>query len=442
MMNISQSNGTKPVGGRSPVLSAVVASTVGTTIEWYDFFLYGAAAALVFPKLFFSPDLDPFVAQILSFGTFTVGFLSRPLGGVIFGHLGDRKGRKAALVATLLLMGVSTLLVGLVPTYDRIGAMAPLVLVVLRFLQGIGVGGEWGGAVLLALETGHRGKRGFYASCPQAGVPLGLLLSTGVLAAFSGGLSDQAFMSWGWRIPFLLSAVLIVVGLLIRIWIAESPLFSQLKDENRVSRAPVIEVLRHNYREILLGAGSRISENACFYIFAIYVLSYGESVLEMDKSLVLAAVMWGAAGAILTIPLFGFLSDVWSRKGLYLAGNGLLLLFAFPYYALLASRSVGAIMAATIVALAVVHAMLYSVQASLLPELFSTRLRYTGASLSYQLAGPVAGGLAPIICLYLVKWFPGQYWPLAAYLILLAVVSIVCIWQLGETAGKDISGTE
>ena len=441
-MSIPQSSDAKPVGGRRQVFGAVVASTVGTTIEWYDFFLYGAAAALVFPKLFFSPDLDPFVAQILSFGTFTVGFLSRPLGGVIFGHLGDRKGRKAALVATLLLMGVSTLLIGLVPTYDRIGLWAPLALVTLRILQGIGVGGEWGGAVLLALETGHRGRRGFFASCPQAGVPLGLLLSTGVLAAFVGGLSDEAFMSWGWRIPFLLSALLIVVGLLIRIWVAESPLFSQLKDQNRVARTPVLEVLRHNYREILLGAGSRISENACFYVFATYSLSYGESVLGVDKSLVLTAVMWGAAGAIFAMPLFGFLSDIWSRKGLYLAGNVLLLLFAFPYYALLANGSEVSIMLATIVALAVIHAMLYSVQASLLPELFSTRLRYTGASLSYQLAGPVAGGLAPIICLYLVKWFPGQYWPLAGYLILIAVVSIVCIWQLGETARKDISGTE
>ena len=440
-MSTSQSNGAEPVGGRRQVFEAVVASTVGTTIEWYDFFLYGAAAALIFPKLFF-PDFDPFVAQILSFGTFTVGFLSRPLGGVIFGHLGDRKGRKAALVATLLLMGVSTVLVGLVPTYERIGVMAPLVLVALRFLQGIGVGGEWGGAVLLALETGHRGKRGFYASCPQAGVPLGLLLSTGVFAAFASGLSDEAFLSWGWRIPFLLSAVLIVVGLVIRIWIAESPLFSQLKDENRVARTPVVEVLRHNYREILLGAGSRIGENACFYVFAMYVLSYGETVLEVDKSLVLAAVMWGAAGAIFTIPLFGFLSDVWSRKGLYLAGNGLLLLFAFPYYALLTSRSEGSIMLATIVALALVHAMLYSVQASLLPELFSTRLRYTGASLSYQLAGPVAGGLAPIICASLAHRYPGEYWPLAVYLIFIAVISIVCIWQLGETARKDISGTE
>ena len=441
-MSTPQTDQTEPAGGRRRLLGAVVASTVGTTIEWYDFFLYGAAAAMVFPKLFFSPELDPFVAQLLSFGTFTVGFLSRPLGGIIFGHLGDRKGRKTALVATLLLMGISTVLVGLAPTYDRIGAMAPVVLVLLRFMQGIGVGGEWGGAVLLALESGHRGKRGFYASWPQAGVPLGLALSTVVLLFFRTSLSEQSFFAWGWRIPFLLSAVLIVVGLLIRMWVAETPLFTKLKDEGRVARAPVVEVLRKNWREILLGAGSRVSENACFYVFATYSLAYGEDVLHVERDLVLKAVTWGAVAAFFTMPLFGFLSDLWSRKGIYLTGNVLLACFAFPYYALLENRSTVSIMAASIVALAVVHAMLYSVQASLLPELFSTRLRYTGASLSYQLAGPVAGGLAPIICLTLAEYFPGQYWPLGGYLILITVVSSLCIWRLSETTHKDISAAD
>jgi len=440
-MSTPRSNETQPAGARPQLLRAVVASTVGTTIEWYDFFLYGSAAALVFPKLFF-PQHDPFVAQLLSFGTFTVGFLSRPLGGIIFGHMGDRKGRKAALVATLLLMGISTLLVGLVPTYEQIGVIAPLALVVLRFLQGIGVGGEWGGAVLLALESGHRGKRGFYASWPQAGVPLGLLLSTGVLALFAGRLSEESFLAWGWRIPFLLSALLIAVGLLIRIWIMETPLFTQIKDEDRVAEAPVVEAVRRHWREILLAAGSRVSENACFYVFATYVLAYGKTVLDVKESQILLAVNLGAAGAFFTIPLFGLLSDFWSRKGMYLAGNLLLLLFAFPYYALLAGRSTGSIVAATVVALAVVHAMLYAVQASLIPELFPTRLRYTGASLSYQLAGPVAGGLAPLICVWLAHYFPGQYWPLAAYLILIAVISTVCICQLSETARKDISAPD
>ncbi len=423
---------------RGQLIRAVIASTVGTTIEWYDFILYGAAAALVFPKLFF-PEQDPFVAQMLSFGTFSVGFLSRPLGGIIFGHMGDRKGRKVALVTTLLLMGVTTVLVGLVPTYEQIGMFAPLTLLVLRFLQGIGVGGEWGGAVLLALESGHKGKRGFYASWPQAGVPLGLLLSTGVLALFEGGLSEYDFLTWGWRIPFLLSAILIVVGLLIRANIAETPLFDQIKDEGRVAQSPVGEVVRRNYREILLGAGSRISENACFYVFATYVLSYSQNVLQVERSLILMSINVGAAVAFFTIPLFGILSDFWSRRGVYLAGNLFLLCFAFPYYCLLGSRSTGGIMLASILALAVVHASLYSVQASLIPELFSTRLRYTGSSLSYQLAGPFAGGIAPLICIWLAARYPGQYWPLAAYLILIALVSSACIWRLSETSRKDIS---
>ena len=440
-MNRPESGPTEPAQTRRQLVNAIVASTVGTTIEWYDFFLYGAAAALVFPKLFF-PDQDPFVAQLLSFGTFLVGFLSRPLGGVIFGHLGDRKGRKAALVATLLLMGVSTMLVGLVPSYERIGILAPLGLVLLRFLQGIGVGGEWGGAVLLALESGHRGKRGFYASWPQAGVPLGLLLSTGILAFFSSALTEEEFLAWGWRIPFLLSAVLIVVGLLIRLWVAETPLFTRIRDEDRLAQAPVVEALTRNLPEILLAAGSRVSENACFYVFATYALSYGESVLEVDRSLFLMGVNLGAAVAFFTIPIFGILSDLWSRKAIYLAGNVALACLAIPYYALLETRSEAGIVIATVLALALVHAMLYSVQASLIPELFNTRLRYTAASLSYQLAGPVAGGIAPIICATLAHWYPGQYWPLAAYLVFLSVVSSVCILCLSETGHKDIGQEE
>ena len=418
-----------------------MASLVGTTIEWYDFFLYGSAAAIVFPRLFF-PQHDPFVAQLLSYGTFTVGFLSRPLGGIIFGHWGDRHGRKSALVATLLLMGISTLLIGLVPTYEHIGALAPAALVLLRFLQGVGVGGEWGGAVLLALESGHRGKRGFLASCPQAGVPMGLLLSTGALALVEGGLAESSFLAWGWRLPFLLSAVLIVVGLLIRVWVMETPLFSQLRNEDRLARAPVTEAVRKNLREILLAAGSRVSENACFYVFATYVLSYCQNILEVDKSLALWAVNLGAAGAIFTIPLFGVLSDTCSRKSVYVAGNVFLLCFAFPYYSMLASRSAAGVVSATLLALSVCHALLYSVQASLIPELFATRVRYTAASLSYQLAGSVAGGLAPIICASLAHRFPGQYWPLATYLILIALVSLACIGPLHETARKDISSAD
>lgn len=425
-------------GTRRQLIRAVVASLVGTTIEWYDFFLYGAAAALVFPRLFF-PAFDPYMGQILSFGTFTVGFVSRPLGGVMFGHLGDRKGRKAALVATLLLMGFSTMLVGVLPTYDTIGVWGAVLLVVLRFLQGVGVGGEWGGAVLLALEHGHRGKRGFYASIPQAGVPLGLLLSTGAFALFQLSMPEEAFLAWGWRVPFTLSALLIAIGLAIRLFVAESPLYARLKEQNLVAQAPVAEAIAGHWRQILLAAGCRISENSCFYIFSTYALTYAKTVLEVPTGQMLAAVNLAAACSAVTIPLFGVLSDLWSRKSMYVAGNALLIAFAVPYYALLETRTFAGIVIGTLLVLPIAHAILYSVQASLIPELFATRLRFTGASLSYQLAGPFAGGLAPIIATKLAQDFPGQYWPLVAYLVAIGTVSTICVQRLAETRTKDIA---
>src|SRR5262245_40063469 len=274
---------------RWALVEAVVASTIGTTIEWYDFFLYGLAAASFFPNLFF-PAEDRFVGLLLSFGTYTVGFVARPLGGVLFGYLGDRVGRKSTLVATLLLMGLSTMLIGLLPGYAQIGVIAPVLLTVLRVIQGLGVGGEWGGSVLLALEYGHRGKRGFWASWPQAGVPLGLLSAASVLALFEGNLSQADFLQWGWRVPFLISGLLIVVGLLIRIRILETPLFRQLQATQQVAHAPVTETVRRHWREVLLAAGSRISENACFYLFSTYVLAYSRDVLDLKPAQVFSAV--------------------------------------------------------------------------------------------------------------------------------------------------------
>jgi metabolite-proton symporter len=417
-------------------ITAVIGSTIGTTIEWYDFFLYGTAAALVFPQTFF-PGQSPFIGQISSFGTFTVGFLSRPLGGIIFGRMGDRHGRKAALVATLLLMGVSTLLIGFLPAYEKIGVAAPLLLVALRFVQGVGVGGEWGGAVLLALESGHPGRRGLLASWPQVGVPLGLLLSTGAMAVSARSLSPNDFQAWGWRMPFFGSAVLIAVGLLIRSLVTESPLFLEIKASQRTAKTPLRDVLRDHWREILLGAGSRLSENSVFYLFATHVLAYGENVLHQPRSLTLTSVNMAAAVACFTIPLFGRMSDRWPRRKIYIAGNWLLIVLALPYYAALATGQPLAILGATIVMLGIVHAMLYGVQAALISELFATRLRYTGASLAYQLAGPFAGGLAPIVATSLTWWFAGSYWPLAAYIVVLALVSMACVHFLSETAHKD-----
>jgi metabolite-proton symporter len=420
------------------LLAAVIGSTVGTTIEWYDFFLYGTAAALVFRQAFF-PEQTPLVGQILAFLTFSVGFISRPLGGVIFGRMGDRHGRKVALVATLLLMGVSTLLIGFLPTYHQVGSAAPLILVTLRFLQGVGVGGEWGGAVLLALETGHRGRRGFFASFPQVGVPLGLLLSTGAIALCERYLSKEEFVAWGWRIPFFASFLLIVVGFLIRSFVTESPLFAQVKTQAQTSRAPIREVVQNHWKEIVLGAGSRLSENAVFYLFALHILTYGKDVLHVPSSITLNSVNTAAALACFTIPLFGALSDVWSRKAIYFAGNFSLLALAIPYYAALGTRQPQCILLATLIMLGVVHAMLYAVQASLISENFPTRIRYSGASLAYQLAGIFAGAPAPIIATLLIEYFPGSYWPLAAYIIVLATISMASIHFLAETKHRDIA---
>jgi MHS family shikimate/dehydroshikimate transporter-like MFS transporter len=422
---------------RRQIIEAVVASTIGTTIEWYDFFLYGTAAALVFPKLFF-PTFDTFVGQILSFSTFTVGFVARPLGGVIFGYLGDRVGRKSTLVATLLLMGVSTVLIGVLPTYDSIGVLAPVLLAALRFVQGVGVGGEWGGAVLLALEYAHRGPRGFFASWPQVGVPLGLLSSTGVLALFESTLSPEAFLAWGWRVPFYLSGLLIVIGLVIRARLLETPLFTELKKTNQVASAPVGEVLRYHWREVLLAAGSRLTENSCFYLFTVYIVSYGRDVLQMDQGVFLLAVNLTAVVELVAIPAYGLLSDRTSRKSAYVGGCLFLMVFAWPYYALLQWRDPLTIVVATVAIMVFGHAVLYSVQASLIPELFSTRLRYTGASIGYQLASPLAGGLAPIVAAFLVEMFPNQYWPLALYVSLISAISLVCVLLLAETSRKDI----
>jgi metabolite-proton symporter len=425
---------------RRSLVEAVVASTIGTTIEWYDFFLYGTAAALVFPRLFF-PDADPFTGQILAFSTFTVGFLARPLGGVIFGYMGDRIGRKSALVTTLLLMGVSTLLIGFLPTYQEWGIWAPLLLTCLRFLQGLGVGGEWGGAVLLALEYGHAGRRGFYASWPQAGVPLGLLASTGVMTLSQNALSAEDFLAWGWRVPFYLSGVLIAVGLLIRMRILETPLFAALKEQNQVAEAPVRETLRRHWREILLVAGTRIAENASFYLFTASAIAYGKDVLGVETAVLLQAVNVAALIEFFTIPLFGYLSDRLSRRRCYMAGCWFLLLFAIPFYALLETRAPGWIMLAVVLGLAGGHALLYSVQGALIPELFSTQLRCTGASIGYQLAVPLAGGLAPLIAAVLIRAYPGQYWPLAGYIIAISGISLMCVHRLAETSRKDISSS-
>lgn len=425
---------------RRSLVEALVASTVGTTIEWYDFFLYGLAASVVFPRVFF-PQQDPFAAQLMSYGTYAVGFFFRPLGGAIFGYMGDRIGRKATLIITLLLMGISTMVIGLLPSQEQVGLSAmtaAILLTTLRALQGLGVGGEWGGSVLLALEFGHRGRRGFFAAWPQTGIPLGLLLAAGILGLMRAILSQDDFFSWGWRIPFLLSGLLILVGLFIRVRITETPLYQELRDQQLVAKSPLWETLRHHGGTVFLTAGARLSENTCFYLFTVFVLTYTKT-LGLSEAYIFNLIMIASALEFFLIPTFGYLSDVWTRKRMFFFGCLFQIAFAFPYFLLLDSREPWQVALAVILSLLGAHAVLISIVGSFFPELFGTRLRYTGASLGYQLTGPLGGGLAPVIALTLMESFPNQHTPIALYIIAIATISMICVYFLAETSRKDIS---
>jgi len=373
---------------------AVLASTVGTTIEWYDFFLYGTAAALIFPKLFF-PGSAPYAGVLASFATLFVGFAARPVGAAIFGHYGDRVGRKATLVITLMLMGVATFLIGVLPTHATIGILAPVLLVLLRLVQGIGVGGEWGGSVLLSMEWGDKRRRGLMASWPQLGVPMGLLLSTGMVKWMSA-VTGPNFERWGWRVPFLVSFVLVAIGLYVRLRVMESPEFSEVKAEQNVVRQPVLEVFRTYPREILTSALIRLSEQAPFYLFITFVLTYGTKELDMAKGELLNDTIIAAALGLVSVPLFGHLSDIFGRRLIYGIGIVCTGLYAFPYFGLLNTRNSGLVLLAIVISL-VVHDMQYGPQAALIAENFGTNVRYSGAGLGYQLASVVAGGPAPLI---------------------------------------------
>ena len=415
---------------------AVIASTVGTAIEWYDFFIYGTAAGLVFGKLYF-PNEAPLVGTLAAFATYFVGFVGRPIGAAIFGHYGDRIGRKATLIATLLCMGIGTFLIAFVPSYASIGIWGAVLLTVLRMIQGIGVGGEWGGSVLMSMEWArHNHHRGFLASWPQFGVPCGLLLSTGAIALFSYISGDQ-FAVWGWRIPFLLSIILVGVGLWIRLGILETPVFQKLLDQNKIESAPILEVIVKQPKEIILSALLRMAEQAPFYIFTAFVYAYAVGTLKMQRDFILAAVMVAAIVSFFTIPFAGHLSDRIGRKNMYLIGAAVMGVFGFIYFAMV-DTAVPALVFVAIVLSLIPHDLQYGPQAALIAEAFTPRLRYSGASLGYQLASVIAGGPAPLIATALFAAYKTGY-AIAIYIALCAVVSLIATAMMPDYTGKDIS---
>jgi len=402
---------------------AVLASTVGTTIEWYDFFLYGTAAALIFPKIFF-PGSSPYAGVLASFATLFVGFAARPVGAAIFGHYGDRVGRKATLVITLVMMGVATFLIGVLPGHATIGVFAPVLLVLLRLVQGIGVGGEWGGSVLMSMEWGDKRRRGLMASWPQLGVPMGLLLSTGMVKWVSAA-TGPSFETWGWRIPFLVSFILVGIGLYVRLRVMESPEFSQVKIQQNVVKQPVLEVFRTYPREILTSALIRLSEQAPFYLFITFVLTYGTKELDMAKGELLNYTIIAAAIGLFSVPFFGHLSDRFGRRLIYGVGVVCTGLYAFPYFGLLNTRSSGLVLLAIVISL-VVHDMQYGPQAALIAESFGTNVRYSGAGLGYQLASVIAGGPAPLIAAAILK-STGSSTGISWYIVGCAVISLTAL---------------
>ncbi|HEY6980960.1 MFS transporter [Reyranella sp.] len=415
---------------------AVIAATVGTTIEWYDFFIYGTAAGLVFGKLYF-PNEDPLTATLAAFGTYFVGFVGRPIGAAIFGHYGDRIGRKATLIATLMCMGLATFAIALVPTYASIGIWGAVILTILRVIQGIGVGGEWGGSVLISMEWArNHGSRGLVASWPQFGVPAGLFLSNLVILGFSAW-AGQSFLDWGWRIPFLLSIILVGIGLWVRLGILETPVFQKLVSERKIEKAPIAEVVRRQPREILLSALLRMAEQAPFYIFTAFVFAYATTTLKMSRDFVLTAVLCASVLSFVTIPLCGHISDRIGRRKMYLIGAAVTGLFGFLYFGMIDTAIPSAVFIAIVLSL-IPHDMMYGPQAALIAEAFTPRLRYSGASLGYQLASIIAGGPAPLIATALFAAYHTGY-AIAIYIAACAVVSLISAALMPDYTGKDIS---
>jgi metabolite-proton symporter len=414
----------------------VLASMIGTTIEWYDFFLYGTASALVFGKLFF-PQADPLTGVMLAFATYALGFVARPLGGLVFGHFGDRVGRKQLLMMSLMLMGASTVLIGALPTFEEVGLFAPLGLVLLRMIQGFAVGGEWGGAVLMVTEYGAAERRGFWAGWPQAGVPAGNLLAAGVLAIMSATQSDAEFLAWGWRAPFLLSAVLVGIGYWVRVSLAESPLFQQALAEAGQPNAPVMDAIRKRPGGIAIGAGLRVAENISFYLITTFSITYMTKVVGLTQTFALNAMLAGAAVEVVAIPIFASLSDRIGRRPVYFVGAAGMAIWGFAFFRMIDTGLTLNVLIAVIVGL-VLHGAMYGPQAAFIAELFPTRMRYSGASLAYQATSIFAGSLAPIIALALLKQF-NSWVPIAIYLAVAGAISAFSALRARETKGLSFA---
>ena len=407
---------------RKEIRTVLISCIVGTTVEWYDFFLYGVAAGIVFNQLFF-PSEDPVVGTLLAFATFAVGFVARPVGGLIFGHIGDRIGRKRTLIMTMLIMGVATFAIGLIPSYASIGVAAPILLIVLRVLQGVAIGGEWGGAVLMAVEYAPRNRRGLFGSLPQMGLALGLILGTGVFALLETALSDDDFLAWGWRIAFLFSAVLVFVGLYIRLKVLETPAFRKLEEREEKAAVPAVELFRGrmNRRHIWLGMGSRWVEGVIFNAFAVFAIAYGVDTVGVTRQTMLYAVMLAAVVLLFMIPVFGRLSDQFDRRRVYAVGAVVSALFTIPAFALLGTGNAGWITLAIVVALGVLYPIMYGPEAAFFAELFPANVRYTGISFVYQFSGVFASGLTPLILVYLLDVGSGTSLVIAYFLVVGAI---------------------
>jgi len=413
----------------------LIGSLSGSTIEWFDFFLYATAAALIFDKQFF-PNDDPMISLMLSYLSLSLTFFIRPFGGIVFSHIGDRIGRKKTLVITLSLMGGATVAIGLLPNYDQVGVLAPVLLILCRVVQGLAIGGEWGGALLLAYEYAPENRRGFFGSVPQTGITIGMLMST-VAFALVSLLPAASFESWGWRIPFVASIVLVFVGLWIRKGLAETPAFREAKESGDVAKLPIIDTLRDHWRSVLVAIGAKVVETAPFYIFATFVVSYATGTLDMEQSVVLNAVSAGALVSTLGILLMGRVSDRFGRQAVFLAGAVLIAVFAAPFFMLLDLRMNWAVYAAVVISLGVAWPPVTATLGTLTSEIFTTRVRYTGVTLGYQIGAALAGGTAPLLATWLLARFDGAWWPIAAYLVVLAAISICAVSLSGRVVRKE-----